>query len=79
MEPAVLLADEPSGNLDAENGETVMDLLFDLVSQNQMTMILVTHNKSLADRCHRQYQLKYVMIMVLVLWTLILIEYYYYY
>ena len=57
VEPDVLLADEPSGNLDSENGDKVMDLLFDLVEKKQMTMILVTHNKALADRCQKQYYL----------------------
>ena len=54
MRPALLLADEPSGNLDTRTGTTVMDLLFDLVQANRMTLILVTHNEGLAKRCHRQ-------------------------
>lgn len=59
INPALLLADEPSGNLDSETGNQVMDLLFDLVKTKHMTMILVTHNNSLAKQCHRQYRLEH--------------------
>ncbi|MCB0384550.1 MAG: ABC transporter ATP-binding protein [Bdellovibrionales bacterium] len=58
VEPKVLLADEPSGNLDADTGNRVMDLVFDLVSKNRMTLILVTHNTELAKRCQRQVSLR---------------------
>lgn len=51
--PHLLLADEPSGNLDHETGETVMDILFDLVKTKEMTMILVTHSLELANRCSK--------------------------
>lgn len=57
-QPTLLLADEPSGNLDTETGEMVMNLIFDLVSTNRMTLILVTHNLDLAQRCQRQIHLK---------------------
>jgi putative ABC transport system ATP-binding protein len=57
-QPALLLADEPSGNLDAETGEMVMNLIFDLVSTNRMTLVLVTHNLDLAKRCQRQISLR---------------------
>jgi len=57
VEPRLLLADEPSGNLDAHTGEQVMSILFDLVSRRGMTMILVTHNADLAARCHRRLSL----------------------
>jgi len=53
MEPKILFADEPSGNLDAETGQKVITLLFDLVLKKQMTMILVTHDLDLAKKCHR--------------------------
>jgi putative ABC transport system ATP-binding protein len=53
-EPALLLADEPSGNLDAKTGEEVMDLLFDRVRERGMTLILVTHDEALAGRCARR-------------------------
>lgn len=51
--PAVLFADEPTGNLDTATGERVMDLLFDLNSAAATTLVLVTHDKELAARCSR--------------------------
>ena len=56
--PALLLADEPSGNLDQETGLKVMDLLFRIVSEAKMTMILVTHNRELARQCARETRLE---------------------
>lgn len=53
MRPAVLFADEPTGNLDAASGERVADLLFGLNRQAQTTLVLVTHERSLAGRCDR--------------------------
>ena len=53
VKPSLLLADEPTGNLDRETGRMVMDLLFDLQKENGTTLILVTHDESLATRCHR--------------------------
>jgi putative ABC transport system ATP-binding protein len=55
--PALLLADEPTGNLDRENGRRVMDLLFDLQAAHGTTLILVTHDAELAGRCNRQLHL----------------------
>jgi len=52
-QPSLLLADEPTGNLDRETGDKVMDLLFDLQQKQGTTLVLVTHDASLADRCHR--------------------------
>lgn len=57
-QPKILLADEPSGNLDIKTGEQVMDLLFDLVKRHQSTLILVTHSLKLASRCERSYALE---------------------
>jgi putative ABC transport system ATP-binding protein len=57
--PKILFADEPSGNLDEETGEKVMDLLFNLVKENQTTLILVTHDTSLASRCERIVKLEH--------------------
>ncbi|MES2744071.1 MAG: ABC transporter ATP-binding protein [Bdellovibrionota bacterium] len=57
VEPRILLADEPSGNLDTATGGKVMQQLFDAVSERGMTMILVTHDNELAKRCHRQLTL----------------------
>lgn len=56
-EPALLLADEPTGNLDIKTGELVGELLFNLVSSWGMTMVIVTHNNDLASRCGRSLQL----------------------
>jgi putative ABC transport system ATP-binding protein len=55
--PAILLADEPTGNLDAATGDTIMSLLFDLRDKHGATLILVTHDPSLADRCDRVVRL----------------------
>ena len=52
-EPDILLADEPTGNLDGATGETVMTLLFDLHRRRNTTLILVTHEMGLAERCGR--------------------------
>ena len=51
--PALLLADEPSGNLDEDTGVEVLDQLFQMVADTSMTMVLVTHNTELAKRCSR--------------------------
>jgi putative ABC transport system ATP-binding protein len=51
--PQIVLADEPTGNLDAKTGEHVVDLLFDLQRRRQATLILVTHDTRLAGRCAR--------------------------
>ena len=55
--PAILFADEPTGNLDSKTGATIVDLLFELNLENQTTLILVTHDHSLAARCQRTIQL----------------------
>lgn len=52
--PDILFADEPTGNLDAENGNLVADLLFQLNAENNTTLILVTHDIGLASRCDRK-------------------------
>jgi len=52
-EPAVLFADEPTGNLDSRTGEHVIDLMFDLNRDSSTTLVLVTHDKSPAARCDR--------------------------
>jgi putative ABC transport system ATP-binding protein len=57
VEPRILLADEPSGNLDSATGDKVMNLLFDAVAQRGMTMILVTHDMQLASRCKKRLPL----------------------
>ena len=57
-QPKILLADEPSGNLDSKSSQIAMDILFSLVRENQMTMILVTHNLNLAKLCGSQLSLE---------------------
>jgi putative ABC transport system ATP-binding protein len=52
-EPAVLFADEPTGNLDSRTGEQVMELMFSLNKNSSTTLVLVTHDSSLAARCDR--------------------------
>jgi putative ABC transport system ATP-binding protein len=55
--PDILLADEPTGNLDAATGQLIMDLLFDLPQRHGSTLILVTHAPDLAARCSRVVRL----------------------
>jgi putative ABC transport system ATP-binding protein len=52
VEPALILADEPTGNLDTDTGKKVADLLFNLVETRRKTLVVVTHNQDLAARCH---------------------------
>lgn len=56
--PELLLADEPTGNLDAATGALVMDLLFALRDRHGATLVLVTHSPDLAERCDRRLQLR---------------------
>jgi putative ABC transport system ATP-binding protein len=51
--PALILADEPTGNLDLTTGAQVMDLLFELKARSGATLLLITHDRSLAKRCDR--------------------------
>ena len=53
VEPSILLADEPTGNLDGATGKAVMDLLFDLHDRSGTTLVLISHNPTLAARCDR--------------------------
>ena len=57
-QPDILLADEPTGNLDGVNGEAIMDLLFGLSEKRGSTLVLVTHAPELAARCTRVIQLR---------------------
>ena len=51
--PKILLADEPTGNLDEENTKAIVDLLFEIKNENDTTLILVTHSRELAKKCDR--------------------------
>jgi putative ABC transport system ATP-binding protein len=53
VEPSLLLADEPTGNLDGETGRQVIDLMFDLAARHASTLMLITHDPALAARCRR--------------------------
>lgn len=53
-EPTVLFADEPTGNLDSVNGHKIADMLFELNQESRTTLVLVTHDLTLAKRCQRQ-------------------------
>ena len=57
-EPTILFADEPTGNLDSNTGEHIIDLLFQLNQEQQTTLVLVTHDPALASRCGRTIKLE---------------------
>lgn len=56
--PAVLFADEPTGNLDAATGERIINLLFELNQQMRTTLIMVTHDQAIAQRCARTIRIE---------------------
>jgi putative ABC transport system ATP-binding protein len=58
VEPQLLLADEPTGSLDAQTGESIMDLMLSLNQARGTTLILVTHDQKLAQRCSRTLTLQ---------------------
>jgi putative ABC transport system ATP-binding protein len=57
-DPAILVADEPTGNLDEDTGGAIVELLFDLKRERGATLVLVTHDASLARRCDRTVRLR---------------------
>ena len=57
-EPKLLLADEPTGNLDAATGRLVIDCLFEHQARHNTTLLLITHDTSVAERCERQIHLR---------------------
>ncbi len=58
VKPEILLADEPSGNLDTATGRKVMDVFFEVARANKVTTVLVTHSEALAQACDRQLVLE---------------------
>ncbi|MEE9355267.1 MAG: ABC transporter ATP-binding protein [Methylococcaceae bacterium] len=56
--PSLLFADEPTGNLDSKTGKHIIDLLFELNQENNTTLMLVTHDQTLASYCHRIIKLE---------------------
>ena len=58
VQPAVLLADEPTGSLDFATGETVMKLIFEMNREAGTTLVMVTHDPAIADRCDRQLRIE---------------------
>ena len=58
VKPAVLLADEPTGSLDFATGETVMELMFELNQELGTTLVLVTHDLAIAERCQRRIKIE---------------------
>ncbi|HEY1942973.1 MAG TPA: ABC transporter ATP-binding protein [Roseiarcus sp.] len=57
-QPSLLIADEPTGNLDEETGRTIINLLFDAPSRRGATLVLVTHDQALAARCDRTLRMR---------------------
>ncbi|WP_439142220.1 ABC transporter ATP-binding protein [Planktotalea sp.] len=58
VRPKILLADEPTGNLDESNGNAIMELLFELQARDGATLVLVTHSNTLANRCDSVIRLR---------------------
>jgi putative ABC transport system ATP-binding protein len=57
-DPEILLADEPTGNLDQSTGHEIIELMFDLHARKNATLVLITHDEALAARCHRIVRLR---------------------
>ena len=57
MQPDILMADEPTGSLDHATGQSIMDLMFALNSESGTTLILVTHDNQIAERCQQRIRI----------------------
>jgi putative ABC transport system ATP-binding protein len=57
VHPDILMADEPTGSLDHATGQSIMELMFDLNRESGTTLVLVTHDAQIAQRCHRQVRI----------------------
>jgi lipoprotein-releasing system ATP-binding protein len=55
--PSIILADEPTGNLDEKNTESILNLLFELRDTENVSIVLITHEKEIAGRCDTLYSL----------------------
>jgi putative ABC transport system ATP-binding protein len=60
--PRIIFADEPTGNLDKETAELVMDVLSDYIQTNDAALVLVTHDEKMAKRCNKTYRLEEMML-----------------
>ena len=58
LQPKILFADEPTGNLDQKTGNSIIDLLFSMNNDSQTTLVLVTHDSHLAEQCEIGFQLE---------------------
>lgn len=56
--PAIIIADEPTGNLDSITGKTIIDLLKTIHKENKVTMVIVTHDQNIAKHAHRIIEIK---------------------
>lgn len=56
--PTILIADEPTGNLDEKTGQQIVDLMFEAQKKRNMTLVLVTHDRTLAERCDRTIRMR---------------------
>ena len=56
--PKIILADEPTGNLDSANSQSMMDLLFEYTKKSKTSLVMVTHDNSIAERCDRIIEIK---------------------
>ncbi len=57
-QPKILFADEPTGNLDENHSKAILDLIFEYRKENPMTVVMVTHNREIAQRCELVYEMK---------------------